>query len=70
VYTIGLGDFDDTLNTFMCEMANDPCPSYKSGNPMYNPALPVGQYVLAVNSTQLDAAFQEIANSIHLRLLQ
>jgi len=67
VYAIGLGA--DPQASFLCQVANDPCPTY-GGNPSYNPNLPTGQYVPVADSTQLDSAFQEIANNIHLRLLQ
>jgi hypothetical protein len=62
VYTIGLGA--DPQASFLCQVANDPCSS------TYNPNLPVGEYVPAANASQLGAAFQEIANNIHLRLVQ
>ena len=67
VYAVGLGP--DPQASFLCQVANDPCPTY-GGNPSYNPNLPTGQYVPAADASQLDAAFQEIANNIHLRLLQ
>jgi Flp pilus assembly protein TadG len=70
VYSIGLHGSSGVLDTtFLCEIANDPCTAY-GGNPLYNPNLPVGEMVLATDSTQLAAAFQQIADAIHLRLLR
>lgn len=67
VYAIGLGA--DPQASYLCQIANDPCLTF-GGNPSYNPNLPSGEYQPAANASQLAAAFQEIANNMHLRLLQ
>jgi hypothetical protein len=60
VYSIGLGDDIDT--TFLQEVANDPA------SPYYNASEPQGVYVAAPTAADLDAAFQEVAAKILLRL--
>jgi Flp pilus assembly protein TadG len=71
VYAVGLYGPSGVLNdTFMCELANDPCTEYNVTNPMFNANLPVGIYVKVTDASQLLAAFQQIADAIHLRLLQ
>jgi hypothetical protein len=66
VYSIGMASAEAS---YLCQIANDPCLTY-GGNPNYNPNLPTGEYQPVTNTSQLAAAFQEIANNIHLRLLQ
>jgi Flp pilus assembly protein TadG len=80
VYAIGLKGPDGVLDKgFLCQIANDPstgtgngpdgypyCSSYFT----YNPNTPQGQMVLASNSSELTAAFQQIASDIRLRLMQ
>jgi Flp pilus assembly protein TadG len=70
VYAIGLHGGAGVLDSsFLCQIANDPCTSY-GGNPSYNANLPVGEFILVTDSSGLSAAFQQVANDIHLRLLQ
>jgi Flp pilus assembly protein TadG len=73
VYAIGLHPTTGgvgVLNTaFLCQIANDPCPAY-GGNTSYNANLPVGEFILVTDSSGLSSAFQQVANDIHLRLLQ
>jgi len=60
VYSIGLGNDIDT--TFLQEVANDPA------SPYYNASEPSGVYVAAPTAADLDAAFQQVAAKILLRL--
>jgi hypothetical protein len=70
VYSVGLHGPSGVLNnTFLCQIANDPCLAY-GGNPTFDPNLPSGEFVPASDYTQLGSAFQEVANNIHLRLVQ
>ena len=66
IYCIGLdGDPDDPLDiSFLQQLANT------SNSPSFNPALPVGDALLATNSSQLVGVFQEVANKILTRLTQ
>jgi Flp pilus assembly protein TadG len=60
VYSIGLGDKINT--TYLQELANDP------SSPEYNASEPTGIAAFAPTTSDLDAAFQQVASNIILRL--
>jgi hypothetical protein len=70
VYAVGLqGPGGSADKSTLCQIANDPssaCAPYFT----YNPNTPKGEMVMAQDSTELFAAFQQIASDIRLRLLQ
>ena len=62
VYSIGLGN--DIDQTYLQEIANDPA------SPTYNASEPTGLALFAPRATDLNSAFQTVAEKILLRLTQ
>ncbi len=72
VYAVGLNGTSGVLHPlFLCQIANDPS-AYCAGlgYTATTPQLTQGIFALASDSSQLQAAFQQIASDIRLRLLQ
>jgi Flp pilus assembly protein TadG len=79
VYAVGLGSASEAVDPgFLCQVANDPVGHGESSSgtsvncaPYYNNnSLPAGFMAWAQTADQLDAAFQEVAADIKLRLTQ
>ena len=71
VYAVGLHGGSGALNDlFLCQIANDPGSACKKDGYTFNPNTPQGEFVMASDYTQLNAAFQQVASDIRLRLLQ
>ncbi|MGA2137393.1 MAG: VWA domain-containing protein [Verrucomicrobiia bacterium] len=62
VYSIGLGS--DINEDFLRQIANDP------HSTTYDPSLPVGAYVPAPDASQLQAAFQRVAEELLIQVVR